>query len=171
MDIHHFKWHADAELVMGFLKNRHITVVEWFLVPLDPGSYVVGRILLLVGSPKANIPMNIRTRTQCSKPCHWGPAPKLGLGLGPSWWVPGDWAHAPGAWSGPSLKWRNGSAFRCGLTTHRRNRSGLVYCGLGSVLRQAHLQPDPWLWKLAFGTCNVTSLAGKELQLVERVER
>lgn len=42
---------------------------------------VVGRILLLEGSPKANIPMNTRTRAQCSKPCHWGPAPKSGLRL------------------------------------------------------------------------------------------
>lgn len=55
--------------------------------------------------------------------------------------------------------------------THRRNHRGLVHFGLGSILRQATLRPDPWLWELAFGTWNVSSLAGKEMQLEERVNQ
>lgn len=98
-----------------------------------------------------------------------GPRSKTRPGVGPklvsAWWL----GSCPWSLVGSQPEVEK-SAFRCGLTTHRRNRSGLVYCGLGSVLRQAPLQPDPWLWKLAFGTCNVTSLEGKELQLVERVE-
>ncbi|TWW71145.1 hypothetical protein D4764_17G0006280 [Takifugu flavidus] len=44
-------------------------------------------------------------------------------------------------------------------------------CGLGGGPRWGPWRSDPRLWKLAFGTWNITSLAGKELELVGEVER
>ena len=34
--------------------SHHLTAVEGFACPSDPGSYVVGGFMPLVGSPKAN---------------------------------------------------------------------------------------------------------------------
>ena len=48
---------------------------------------------------------------------------------------------------------------------------GPVQCGLGCSSRQRPWRFDPRLQKLACGTWNVTSLVGKELELVEEVER
>ncbi|TWW71154.1 hypothetical protein D4764_17G0006370 [Takifugu flavidus] len=47
---------------------------------------------------------------------------------------------------------------------------GPVQCGLGGEPKRGPWRSDPRLWKLAFGTWNVTSLAGKELELVGEVE-
>ncbi len=58
-----------------------------------------------------------------------------------------------------------------GPTTRRRNHRGLVQCGSGSRPSRGPWWSDPRLWKLAIGTWNVTSLVGKELELVEEVER
>ncbi len=43
--------------------------------------------------------------------------------------------------------------------------------GSGSSLRRGPRQPNPWTRKLALGTWNVTSLAGKEPEIVREVER
>ena len=43
--------------------------------------------------------------------------------------------------------------------------------GSGGSRRQRPRQPDPWTRKLALGTWNVTSLAGKEPEIVREVER
>ncbi|XDV31790.1 hypothetical protein PO909_002745 [Leuciscus waleckii] len=48
-----------------------------------------------------------------------------------------------------------------GLTTYRRDRKGPVLRGLGGSRRRGPRRPDPWTRKLALGTWNVTSLAGK----------
>uniref|UniRef100_A0AAR2JPA7 Endonuclease/exonuclease/phosphatase domain-containing protein n=1 Tax=Pygocentrus nattereri TaxID=42514 RepID=A0AAR2JPA7_PYGNA len=57
-------------------------------------------------------------------------------------------------------------------TTNGRGSSrGSVRCGSGSVRRRGPWRSDPRLLKLAFGTWNVTSLAGKEPELVREVER
>ncbi|CAM4690242.1 unnamed protein product [Leuciscus chuanchicus] len=58
-----------------------------------------------------------------------------------------------------------------GLTTCRRDRKGLVLRGSGGSRRQRPRRPDPWTRKLALGTWNVTSLAGKEPEIVREVER
>ncbi len=58
-----------------------------------------------------------------------------------------------------------------GLTTCRRDRKGPVLRGSGGSRRRGPRQPDPWTWKLALGTWNVTSLAGKEPEIVREVER
>ncbi len=41
----------------------------------------------------------------------------------------------------------------------------------GGSRRRGPRQPDPWTRKLALGTWNVTSLAGKEPEIVREVER
>ncbi|XP_070411077.1 craniofacial development protein 2-like [Nothobranchius furzeri] len=59
----------------------------------------------------------------------------------------------------------------CGPTTRRRNRKGPVQCGSGGRPRWEPWRSDPRTRKLVFGTWNVTSLAGKEQELVAEVER
>uniref|UniRef100_A0A8C6M0S1 Endonuclease/exonuclease/phosphatase domain-containing protein n=1 Tax=Nothobranchius furzeri TaxID=105023 RepID=A0A8C6M0S1_NOTFU len=59
----------------------------------------------------------------------------------------------------------------CGPTTRRRNMKGPVQCGSGGRLRQEPWRSDPRTRKLVIGTWNVTSLAGKEQELVAEVER
>ncbi|KAI3355342.1 hypothetical protein L3Q82_017887 [Scortum barcoo] len=74
---------------------------------------------------------------------------------------PGGWAFAHGAWLGPARSSDMGpSSSR--PTTRRRNRLGPVQCGLGG----RPWQPNPRLTKLTIGTGNVTSLVGKEPELV-----
>ncbi|GAA6070471.1 uncharacterized protein LOC115409932, partial [Tachysurus ichikawai] len=58
-----------------------------------------------------------------------------------------------------------------GPTTFRRNRKGPVHCGLDGSRRQRPRRPNPRTWNLALGTWNVTSLGGKEPELVREVER
>ncbi len=43
--------------------------------------------------------------------------------------------------------------------------------GFGGSRRRGPRQPDPWTQKLALGTWNITSLAGKEPEIVREVER
>nr|XP_049580440.1 charged multivesicular body protein 1a isoform X2 [Syngnathus scovelli] len=58
-----------------------------------------------------------------------------------------------------------------GLTTCGRGRRGRVQCELGGSQRRGPWRSDPRLQKLALGTWNVTSLAGKEPELVCEAER
>ena len=59
----------------------------------------------------------------------------------------------------------------CGPTTRSWSRGGPVKWGSGDSLRQGPWQSDPWSLKLTIGTWNVTSLMGKEPELVREVER
>ncbi|KAK3505725.1 hypothetical protein QTP70_020346, partial [Hemibagrus guttatus] len=56
-------------------------------------------------------------------------------------------------------------------TTRRKENKGLVQCVLGSSHGRGPRRPKPWTKNLAFGTWNVTSLGGKEPELVRVVER
>ena len=58
-----------------------------------------------------------------------------------------------------------------GLTTRGKGQGGLVQCELGSSRRQRPWRSDRRLLKLALGTWNVTSLLGKEPELVREAER
>ncbi|KAK3518329.1 hypothetical protein QTP86_018784, partial [Hemibagrus guttatus] len=96
---------------------------------------------------------------------------------------------APGLASpGPHPGARPGGVFACGTrpgtarrndvgppscrpTTRRKEHKGLVPCLLGSGHGRGPRQPKPWTKNLAFGTWNVTSLGGKEPELVREVER
>lgn len=55
-----------------------------------------------------------------------------------------------------------------GAATCRKNHERRVHRELGS--NQGWRQPDPWTIKLALGMCHVTSLMGKETELVSVVE-
>ena len=57
------------------------------------------------------------------------------------------------------------------LTTSRRGQRGWVQCELGGGRRRGPWRSDPWLQKLALGKWNVTSLVGKEPELVREVEK
>ncbi len=46
-----------------------------------------------------------------------------------------------------------------------------MQCGLGGGQRPGPRRPDLWSWKLTLGTWNITSLGGKEPELVREVER
>uniref|UniRef100_A0A8C6MIB8 Endonuclease/exonuclease/phosphatase domain-containing protein n=1 Tax=Nothobranchius furzeri TaxID=105023 RepID=A0A8C6MIB8_NOTFU len=59
----------------------------------------------------------------------------------------------------------------CGPTTHRKNMKGPVQCGSGGRPRREPWRSNPRTRKLVIGTWNVTSLAGKEQELVAEVER
>ncbi|KAK3560252.1 hypothetical protein QTP86_004002 [Hemibagrus guttatus] len=56
-------------------------------------------------------------------------------------------------------------------TTKRKEHKGPVQCVLGSSHGWRPRRPKPWTNNLAFGTWNVTSLGGKEPELVREVER
>ncbi|KAK3543121.1 hypothetical protein QTP70_011658 [Hemibagrus guttatus] len=56
-------------------------------------------------------------------------------------------------------------------TTHRKEHKGPVQCVLGSGHGRGPRRPKSWTKNLAFGTWNVTSLGGKEPELVREVER
>ena len=58
-----------------------------------------------------------------------------------------------------------------GLTTRGRGHGGRVQCELGSSRRRRPWLSDPRLLKLALGTWNVTSMLGKEPELVCEAER
>ncbi|TWW77681.1 hypothetical protein D4764_12G0010710 [Takifugu flavidus] len=58
-----------------------------------------------------------------------------------------------------------------GLTTCMKGKGGRVHCVLGGGRRQGPWQSDPQLQKLALRTWNVTSLMGKEPELVREVEK
>ncbi|KAK3566533.1 hypothetical protein QTP86_034036 [Hemibagrus guttatus] len=56
-------------------------------------------------------------------------------------------------------------------TTRRKEHKGPVQCVLGSSHGRGPQRPKPWTKNLAFGTWNVTSLGGKESELVREVEQ
>ncbi|KAK3547070.1 hypothetical protein QTP86_009563 [Hemibagrus guttatus] len=56
-------------------------------------------------------------------------------------------------------------------TTRRKEHRGPVQCVLGSSHGRGPQRPKPWTKNLAFGAWNVTSLGGKEPELVREVER
>uniref|UniRef100_A0A8D2ZX27 Endonuclease/exonuclease/phosphatase domain-containing protein n=1 Tax=Scophthalmus maximus TaxID=52904 RepID=A0A8D2ZX27_SCOMX len=59
----------------------------------------------------------------------------------------------------------------CGPTTHRKNRWCRVRCHTGGSGGRGPRRTGPGLQKLALGTWHVTSLCGKEPELVREVER
>uniref|UniRef100_A0AAY5K1H3 Endonuclease/exonuclease/phosphatase domain-containing protein n=1 Tax=Esox lucius TaxID=8010 RepID=A0AAY5K1H3_ESOLU len=95
-----------------------------------------------------------------------GPNPGARPGVG----APGGRAFPHGARPGSARRSEVGPPSR-GLTTHRRDHKGSVRRGSGGSRMRGPRQPDPWTRKLALGMWNVTSLAGKEPEIVREVER
>uniref|UniRef100_A0A8C6K918 Endonuclease/exonuclease/phosphatase domain-containing protein n=1 Tax=Nothobranchius furzeri TaxID=105023 RepID=A0A8C6K918_NOTFU len=79
-------------------------------------------------------------------------------------------AFAHGARPGTAQTRYMGSS-NCGPTTSRRNMKCPVQCGSGGRPRREPWRSDSQTRKLVFGTCNITSLAGKEQELVAEVQR
>ncbi|KAK0135736.1 Craniofacial development protein 2 [Merluccius polli] len=84
--------------------------------------------------------------------------------------APGGRACTHGARPGTARKDDVGPPSRR-LTTSRRGQRGRVQCELGGGRRRGPWRSDPRLQKLALGTWNVTSLVGKEPELVREVEK
>ena len=66
---------------------------------------------------------------------------------------------------------KNKQTNSCGLTTYRRNHRGPVLCRSGGSQRRGPWRSESLVLKLAIGILNVTSLMGKEPELVWEIER
>uniref|UniRef100_A0AAV2L504 Uncharacterized protein n=1 Tax=Knipowitschia caucasica TaxID=637954 RepID=A0AAV2L504_KNICA len=99
-----------------------------------------------------------------------GPHPGARPGVGARKRASGGRALAHGARPGSARRDDVGSP-SCGPTTCRGVRGGKVQRGLGSSRRLRPRRPSPHTQHLALGTWNVTSLGGKEPELVGEVER
>ncbi|KAI3371891.1 hypothetical protein L3Q82_006771 [Scortum barcoo] len=100
----------------------------------------------------------------------WGPTlePGLGLGLAGERLVARSLPTGPGRAQPEMATW---ARLPVGSPPAGRSMRGLVQCGLGSSRGREPRRPNPWNKTLAIGTWNVTSLGGKEPELVREVER
>ncbi|KAK3572306.1 hypothetical protein QTP86_030244 [Hemibagrus guttatus] len=115
--------------------------------------------------------MVIKTRTVTSPGlASPGPHPGARPGVGARRRVPGGRVFACGTRPGTARRNDVGPPSRR-PTTHRKEHKGPVPCVLGSGHGRGPRRPKPWTKNLAFGTWNVTSLGGKEPELVREVER
>ncbi|KAK3571519.1 hypothetical protein QTP86_012863 [Hemibagrus guttatus] len=99
---------------------------------------------------------------------------QTGVTGAPPWSQAWGWGTQASAWW-PSLCLRErrkdvGPPSRRPIT-RRKEHKGPVQCVLGSSHGRGPRQPKPWTKNLDFGTWNVTSLGGKEPELVREVER
>ncbi|CAG5929455.1 unnamed protein product [Menidia menidia] len=99
-----------------------------------------------------------------------GPPPGARPRGGAPWRAPGGRAFTHGARPGPARRGDMGPPSH-GPTTRGRGHRGRVRCALGGGRSRGSWRTDPRLQKLALGTWNVTSLAGKEPELVCEAER
>ncbi|KAK3509857.1 hypothetical protein QTP70_015864 [Hemibagrus guttatus] len=99
-----------------------------------------------------------------------GPHPGARPGVGAHRRAPGGQVFACGTRPGTARRNDVGPPSRR-PTTRRKEHKGPVQCVLGSNHGRGPRRPKPWTKNLAFGTWNVTSLGGKEPELVREVER
>ncbi|KAK3520456.1 hypothetical protein QTP70_024071 [Hemibagrus guttatus] len=99
-----------------------------------------------------------------------GPHPGARPGVGARRRAPGGRVFACGTRPGTAQRNDVGPPSRR-PTTRRKEHKGPVQCVLGSGHGRGPRRPKPWTKNLAFGTWNVTSLGGKEPELVREVER
>ncbi|KAK3545223.1 hypothetical protein QTP70_002063 [Hemibagrus guttatus] len=99
-----------------------------------------------------------------------GPHPGARPWVGARRRVPGGRVFACGTQPGTAQRNDVGPP-SCRPTTRRKEHKGPVQCVLGSGHGRGPRRPKPWTKNLAFGTWNVTSLGGKEPELVREVER
>ncbi|KAK3560274.1 hypothetical protein QTP86_004203 [Hemibagrus guttatus] len=99
-----------------------------------------------------------------------GPHPGARPGVGARRRAPGGRVFACGTRPGTARRKDVGPPSRR-PTTCRKEHKGPVPCVLGSSHGRGPRRPKPWTKNLAFGTWNVTSLGGKEPELVREVER
>ena len=101
---------------------------------------------------------------------HLGPPPGARPGGGARGRAPGGRAYTHGARPGTARSEDVGPPSHR-LTTSRRGQRGRVQCVLDGGRRPGPWRSDPRLQKLALGLWNVTSLVGKEPELVHEVEK
>ncbi|KAK3567025.1 hypothetical protein QTP86_008980 [Hemibagrus guttatus] len=99
-----------------------------------------------------------------------GPHPGARPGVGACRRAPGGRVFACGTQPETARRKDVGPPFRR-PTTRRKEHRGPVQCVLGSSHGRGPRRPKPWKKNLAFGTWNITSLGGKEPELVREVER
>ncbi|KAI3377887.1 hypothetical protein L3Q82_008465 [Scortum barcoo] len=121
------------------------------------------------GSQAHHEKKNIKDRYVARIGVTWAPPWRQAWG----WGSAGERLVAGSLPTGPGRaqpKWRNGAFSR--LTTHAgrsmRGRCNVVWV---AVVAGGLGRPNPWTKPLAIGTWNVTSLGGKEPELVREVER
>ncbi|KAI3351390.1 hypothetical protein L3Q82_020198 [Scortum barcoo] len=90
--------------------------------------------------------------------------PGLGLGLAGERLVAGSLPTGPGRAQPEMATW---ARLPVGSPPAGRSMRGPVQCGLGSSRGRGPRRPNPWTKTLAIGTWNVTSLGGKEPELVQ----
>uniref|UniRef100_A0A8C6LNK6 Endonuclease/exonuclease/phosphatase domain-containing protein n=1 Tax=Nothobranchius furzeri TaxID=105023 RepID=A0A8C6LNK6_NOTFU len=116
--------------------------------------------------------MNYINGNHAPSPGHGSPGPPSGAkpGGGARWRALGGRAFTHGTRPGTARRGNVGSPSH-GLTTCGRGQRGQVQCVTGGKRGQGPWRSDPRLQKLALGTWNVTSLVGKEPELLCEVER
>uniref|UniRef100_A0A3P9PV83 Reverse transcriptase domain-containing protein n=1 Tax=Poecilia reticulata TaxID=8081 RepID=A0A3P9PV83_POERE len=116
--------------------------------------------------------MNTNFGLRFPSPGRGSPGPHSGArpGGGARWRAPGGRAFTHGARPGSARRGDVGPPSD-GLTTCPRGQRGRVHCAMGSSQGRGPWRSDPRLQKLALGTWNVTSLVGKEPELVCEAER
>uniref|UniRef100_A0A8C6KS93 Endonuclease/exonuclease/phosphatase domain-containing protein n=1 Tax=Nothobranchius furzeri TaxID=105023 RepID=A0A8C6KS93_NOTFU len=112
--------------------------------------------------------MNYINGNRVPSPGRGSPGPPSGGGAHRR--APGGQAFTHGARPGTARRGNVGPPSH-GLTTDGRGQRGRVQCVTGGSRGRGPWRSDPRLQKLALGTWNVTSLVGKEPELVCEVER
>ncbi|KAI3374744.1 hypothetical protein L3Q82_021295, partial [Scortum barcoo] len=117
------------------------------------------------GSQAHHEQKNIKDRYVARIGVTWGPTlePGLGLGLAGERLVAGSLPTGPGRAQPEMATW---ARLPVGSPHRRKVHEGPVQCGLGSSRGGGPRRPNPWTKTLAIGTWNVTSLGGKEPELV-----
>ncbi|KAK3537362.1 hypothetical protein QTP70_008820 [Hemibagrus guttatus] len=99
---------------------------------------------------------------------------RTGVTGAPPWSQAWGWGTQASTWW-PSLCLRDSAGHspkkRRRPSTRRKEHKGPVQCVLGSSHGRGPQRPKPWAKNLAFGTWNVTSLGGKEPELVREGKR
>uniref|UniRef100_A0A8C6Q7E1 Endonuclease/exonuclease/phosphatase domain-containing protein n=1 Tax=Nothobranchius furzeri TaxID=105023 RepID=A0A8C6Q7E1_NOTFU len=115
---------------------------------------------------------NYINRNHSPSPRRGSPGPPSGARPGGEarWRAPGGRAFTHRAQPGTAQRANVGPPSH-GLTTRGRGQRGRVQCVMGGSRGRGPWRSDPRLQKLALGTWNVTSLVGKEPELVCEVER
>jgi len=141
---------------------------------LAPDRVSQGKVVPGEGQTKSDpkTPSRDTMKNQSPRPDKGNRGPPSGArpGRGARRRASGDRAWIHGARPGQARK-DNVESPPCGLTTCAESHWGWVHCIPGGRQKRGPARADPRHRRLVLGTWNVTSLAGKEPELVREVER